>query len=47
MPYVNDVLAGKRAPGRAILEALGVERVVGFIAFKHNKLRLVFGASSP
>lgn len=28
--YVSDVLQGRREPGRKILDALGVERVVGY-----------------
>lgn len=28
--YVNDVLNGRREPGKAILEALGLERVVSY-----------------
>lgn len=28
--YVNDVLAGRRDPGKAILDALGIEKVVTY-----------------
>jgi len=28
--YVNDVLAGRREPGDAILNAMGIERVVTY-----------------
>jgi DNA-binding transcriptional regulator YdaS (Cro superfamily) len=28
--YVNDVINGRREPGPAILEALGIERVVSY-----------------
>lgn len=28
--YLSDVLRGRREPGQKILEALGVERVVGY-----------------
>lgn len=29
-PYVNDVINGRREPGAAILEALGLERIIGY-----------------
>lgn len=29
--YVSDVLVGRRKPGRAILKALGIERVVTYV----------------
>lgn len=28
--YVSDVLSGRREPGKKILDALGLERVVGY-----------------
>lgn len=31
-PYVNDVINGRREPGRAILDALKIERVVAYRA---------------
>lgn len=30
LQYVNDVLRGRREPGQKILDALGLERVVGY-----------------
>lgn len=29
-PYVNDVIHGRREPGAAICEALGIERVIAY-----------------
>lgn len=34
--YVSDVLAGRRDPGKMILDALGLERVVTYRRKKDN-----------
>ena len=31
LPYVNDVLHGKREPGDKILKALKLKRVIGYV----------------
>lgn len=34
--YVSDVIAGRREPGKKILKALGLEKVVTYVPSKAN-----------
>lgn len=38
--YVNDVLVGRRAPGKGILDALNLRRVVTYETTQHREVSI-------